>query len=183
MATLIFGASSPFNFCARAAEVDWTFTGQVGDGEEAQECFFDAKSVKKQDSGHLRVWTKCMLLRDMKDVDIKKEHNGRILDDAADRVLEKYKPKVSTIVEIDDDQVFQFNLFEVIADISSVEKSLGMLLEINCGEEMGRTLEIYVKKDGKSGFIDKPGVWHYIAPEGNEAIIYKLSCKSSQIIK
>jgi len=70
---------------AQALSVDWKFYGGASLGGDS-ECFYDAKGVVQGPDGHIRVWTKCLLQKDMDSIDIKKDFDGTILENTAQKV-------------------------------------------------------------------------------------------------
>ena len=165
---------------AQDSSVDWKLYGgasskQVG---ENQFCFYDAAGISQEAKGHIRVWTKCLLVKDMDQIDIKKDFGGQIVEGAAEKVHNHYVPPYAKIENSNFDQAIDIIRYEVTADVSDVEPSSRIFYELNCTDNMMRELDISVSENGKSGSIHKPREWQYIAPETNGSRLSKLLCPS-----
>ena len=159
---IIAGASAG---SAREIGVDWKFYGSASlpdDGHNV--CFYDASGVLREPDGHIRVWTKCLPHKNIDSVDIKKDFDGRILENTAEKVAHHYVPPIAAAETIDADQSMQITEYEEIANIGSIEPHAKIFYELNCPERMSRELSIYFQADGKSGSFDKPSDWKYIPP-------------------
>src|SRR6516164_231221 len=72
---------------ACATDVDWRVFGG-GAGRVPTLCFYDAAGVSRELS--MRVWTKCLLVKDMQAIDLKKDYDGRIWNATQQKVREHY---------------------------------------------------------------------------------------------
>ena len=108
-----------FASLARAADADWKMYGTASfDGGVV--CFYDANGVTRTADRHLRVWTKCLLQKDLDSVDIKGEFGGRIVENAARKVLDKYLPPIVVVENIDFDQAIVVIQYEETANLSGI---------------------------------------------------------------
>lgn len=163
-----------FASLARAADVDWKMYGTADDGSVV--CFYDANGLTHTADRHLRVWTKCLLQKDLDGVDIKGEYGGRIVENAARKVLDKYIPPIASLEKPNFDQLIAVIQYEETANVSGIQPNARFFYELNCSERMLRRLSTYVRINGRDGFDDKPSNWEYVSPEGNGARLLKLLC-------
>jgi len=160
---------------AQALSVDWKFYGGASlDGHS--ECFYDAKGVVQGPDGHIRVWTKCLLQKDVDSIDIKKDFDGKILENAGTKVALHYVPPIATVETIDVNQSIVITQYEETTNIGNFEPNANTFYELNCSERMLRELSVHFLVNGKSGSRDKPSDWKYVLPEGNGARLLKILC-------
>jgi hypothetical protein len=160
---------------AQALSVDWKFYGGAA-LDEKSECFYDAKGVVQGPDAHLRVWTKCLLQKDLDSIDIKKDFDGKILENAGQKVAHHYVPPIATVEPIDDNQSIVITQYEETANIGNIEPHSNIFYELNCSERMLRELSMHFLVNGKSGSFNQPSDWKYVPPEGNGASLLKLLC-------
>jgi hypothetical protein len=159
--------------------VDWKFYGgaQLGDGQA--ECFFDAAGVAKEANGLIRVWTKCLLQKDMDRVDIEKDYGGRIAENAGRKlVIETYTPPISKVESLNYDRVIDVTALEQTADIAPIEPVSRIFYELDCSKTVLRELSLYVKSGGKDGFVHEPSDWIYVSPETNGGRLVGILCST-----
>jgi hypothetical protein len=156
--------------------VDWKFYGGGPSDDGQTVCFYDAKGVTRMPDKHIRVWIKCVLQKELDAVDIQKDYDGKIVELAAQKVVEKYIPPIASVETIDQDQTVTIIGYEQIADVANIEPRARIFYEINCVDKMERELSIFIQGGGKTGFIDKPRDWQYLPPEGNGARLLKILC-------
>jgi hypothetical protein len=163
---------------AQVLSVDWKLYGAAAvDGSDL--CFYDAKGVVQKTDGHIRVWTKCLSIKDMNSIDIKTDFDGKILENTVEQLYHHYVPPYATIETTDFDQAEDIILSEEKANIGNVAPVSHILLELNCSERMMRELSISIHTtDGKSGSTDEPTNWKYVAPETNGMRLLQLLCQS-----
>jgi hypothetical protein len=158
---------------AQTLDVDWKVYGWASVGGDSA-CFYDTNSVVQRSDGHIRVWTKCLLLKDMDSLDIKKAFNGKILENAARKVSQYYVPPIAVVDQtIDLDRSIVITQYEETANIADVKPVARIFYELDCPERMMRELSIDL---GKRGSANKPSDWKYIPPEGNGAVLLKILC-------
>jgi hypothetical protein len=173
---------------AQGLSVDWKFYGGANLGDDAGGaklpdgkgiCFYDAKGVVVQKTdGHIRVWTKCLLQKDLDGIDPKTELGGKIVESAAERVAHYYVPPITTVEDtIDYDQSVTIVMYEQTANIGNLRPQSSILYELNCSDQLLRELSIDLQINGKSGSVHKPRDWSYIPPESNAARLAKLMCR------
>lgn len=85
---------------AQAADVDWKMYGTASDMGVV--CFYDAKGVVTRPA--LRVWTKCLLQKDVDSVDVNSELGKKIVDSGARKLIEGYVPPIALVEDMDGDQ-------------------------------------------------------------------------------
>jgi hypothetical protein len=157
---------------AQAADVDWKMYGGASiDGPSY--CFYDANTVTRASNSFVRVWTKCLALKELDGVNLDK----RILDSIATRVVAGYVPPIIVIGRMEFKQLPDVAAYEEIANISTIDPQAQIFDELNCSERMSRTLSVAIHTNGQRGFNNKPSDWEYVPPEGNNATLLKLLCR------
>jgi hypothetical protein len=160
---------------AQALDVDWKVYGWAfGDSV----CFYDAKGLVRRSDGHIRVWTKCLAYKDFDSIDPKEDPGKTIVENSAQKVLRSYVPPIAMVDEtIDFDKSIGIAWLEESANLSNIEPVARIFYEINCSEGMSQELSISLRdKNGKRGYLDKPGDWTHISPESNGARLRKILC-------
>lgn len=173
---ILFALAGPV--LAQAGGVDWKFYGGARIADEDSLCFFDAKGVNPLPENHVRVWVKCVLASDMDKIDVAKDFNGKIMEDAAQKVAHSYMPPIATVQDIDFNKSIAITTYEVIANKGYVQPQAKILYELDCSRLMLRELSLYIETGGKAGSIRKPRDWSYIPPESNGANLSKILCRA-----
>ncbi len=162
---------------AQAADVDWKVYGAANVDQKAEVCFYEANGVTAKPDTLVRVWAKCLLQADIKKIDVKKAFGGAILEESATRVAHHYLPPLATVEITNSDQIVDYTLYEVIADLATnLEPTGRMLYEIDCSEKKVHELSIFIRRNGATYSRNTPSDWQYIAPETNVARLAKLLC-------
>jgi hypothetical protein len=171
---IVIGASVGL---ALALDVDWKFYGgaTLDDGVFHQ-CFYDANGIVKQPDTHMRIWTKCLSVKDIDSIETNKEPFNKIVENAAQKIARGYVPPIIIINKIEFDKIADITAAEQIADISDIQPSSRILYELDCSQMMLRELSIYMQQEGKTGTSNKPRDWQYFAPETNGATLSKILC-------
>lgn len=163
---------------AQTLSVDWKFYGTAPTDGGYGACFYDAKGIVSRPNGYLRVWTKCLPIKDIDSIDIKKDFDGKILENTAQKIIRSYVPPLATVeTAIDFDQAMVITQYEETANLSSIQPLARIFYEINCSEQMLRELSISVRVEDKFGSRDRPEDWKYVAPETNGARMLKILCR------
>jgi hypothetical protein len=161
-----------------AQPVDWKMFGThtLPDGEAT--CFYDAAGVTRP-GGLVRVWTKCLLDKEISSLDFEHAFGGKIVKAAKRKANDRYLPPI-TIVEQDDnlDNALVIIVEEQIANMGNILPSARIFYEINCSEKMSRSLSTYVVDHGKKTSINQPTGWSHIAPESNGSRLFRMLCPS-----
>jgi hypothetical protein len=161
----------------RAAEVDWKAYGFPSfDGPNI--CFYDAQGVVRAAERHVRVWTKCLLQKDLDSLDPTSIAGRNIVESVARKIKAGYIPPIAVIHNLDFNQVIGIASYEETADTAELPLKAQFFYEINCAERMIRTLSVFIKAETGSGSDNKPSEWAYIPPEGSGANLQKLLCLS-----
>ena len=73
---------------AQGLSVDWKFYGgaSIQGNSDYDYCFYDAKGVAPTHDGHIRVWTKCLLGKDLDNIDVKTELGDRVVKNTAQKL-------------------------------------------------------------------------------------------------
>jgi|SRR5438105_14337267 len=186
---MLFGVIAGAACLAQGLSVDWKFYGGAKLGDDASGaklgddgkgiCFYDAKGIVAQKAdGHIRVWTKCLLQKDLDGIDPKTALGGKIIESAAEHMAHYYVPPIVTVDDtIDYDKSVTIVMYEQTANIGNLRPQSSILYELNCSDQMLRELSIDLQINGKSGSVHKPRDWSYIPPESNAARLAKLLCR------
>ena len=159
---------------AQAADVDWKMYGTAPiDGGVI--CFYESKGVITRPA--LRVWTKCLLQKDLDSVDPESELGKKIVESSAQKVASGYIPPIALVEDIDFDQGMGVIGYEETANLSNIQDQTRFFYELNCSERMIRRLSTYIRKLGKEGYSDKLSNWEYVPPEGSGARLLKILCR------
>jgi hypothetical protein len=175
IACIFLLAGVPLGF-AQTLTVDWKFYGTSTVDGDGHACFYEARSVDQAPDGHLRVWTKCLLLQSLDGIDVAKDFDGKVMEKAARKLVDGYVPPIATAETIRRDQLITITQYEETANIASFQPRSRIFYELNCSEKMLRELSIYFEADGRTGSIDKPTAWKHVSPETNGARLSKLLC-------
>lgn len=158
---------------AQGSNVDWKYYGGTPIAKEGfVSCFYDAKGVTKKSDGYLRVWIKCLSVKDIKAINIKKDFNGKIIKSVVKRVAHYYIPPIARVEDITFDEMLNIVGIEEIADIAYIQPKVSMYYELNCTDRKLRELSITIG----SFSSDKTTSWQYVPPEGNAANLLKILC-------
>jgi hypothetical protein len=156
--------------------VDWKLYGGVPlDGDSW--CFYEARGVIVRPDGHIRVWTQCLLEKDIDNIDIKNDLGKNIIENAAQKVASYYVPPIAVVEDIDVNQAMTITRYEETANISYIQPAARIFYELNCSERMMRELSTYLRApSGQGSSSDKPSDWRYVPPQGNGATLLKILC-------
>ena len=157
---------------AGAADVDWKMYGTAS-VEGGSVCFYDANIIR---TPGLRVWTKCLLQKDMDALDADSEIGKKIVESAARKVVDGYIPPLAVLEDISFDQAIGVIQYEETAKLSGIQPHARFFYELNCSERMMRRLSTYVRIKGRDSFNDNPSSWEYVPPEGTGATLLKILC-------
>jgi len=173
---LLLASQAATTGLAQAADVDWKMYGSASVPGPTI-CFYEAKGVTRTPDRLVRVWTKCLSQQDLDKVDIKEEYNGRIVERAAQKMVEGYVPPLAVIADdVDYDKATLITGYEETANIANIEPRARIFYELNCAERTLRELSINIAVAGKQGSAHSPNPWKHIPPEGNAARLLKLLC-------
>jgi hypothetical protein len=176
LAYILFCAVCTSALSAQELNIDWKFYGGASVDRDHSRCFYDAKGIVRGPQGQIRVWTKCILQKDMDSIDVEKDFDGKILELTAQKVAHYYVPPIARLETIDVDQSMTITQYKETANIANIQPHASIFYELNCPERMLRELSIYVQANGKSGSRNKPGDWKHVPPEGNGARLIRLLC-------
>jgi len=117
----------------------YNWTAQNSDGFPAV-CFYDANGVVHGSDRHVRVWTKCLLQKDLDGVDPKSEIGKKMVENAGRKIADIYVPPYALFHDIDHDQAIIVTGWEVVANLGGLQTRARFLVELNCSERMTRRL-------------------------------------------
>lgn len=159
-----------------AQSVDWKMYGWGSDPDGDNFCFYEAKGLDRRADDHIRVWTKCLLQKDLDSVNIKNDYGGKILENSAQKALKPYIPPIARVEDVDYDKSITISLYEETANIADLKEHMRIFYEFDCRERRVRELSMYIYYSGKTGSRRTPNEWAYVPPEGNGARLLKLLC-------
>jgi hypothetical protein len=149
---------------AQTANVDWKYFGRAvvsgKTGKIELTCFYDANSTDHPTSGHVRVWTKCMDEKDIRNIDDKSDLGKKIIEATAQKVAHYYVPPYTVIDDVSFDSMLTLVGSETVADLGYIQPFSRIFYELNCPEKMYRELSISML----SGSKDTPSNWQYTPP-------------------
>jgi hypothetical protein len=137
--------------------------------------FYEGKGVITRPA--LRVWTKCLLRKDLDSINPESELGKKIVESAAQKVVQGYIPPIALVEDMDYDQASDVIGLEETANLSNIQPQARFFYELNCSERMMRRLSTQVRTKGKDRFDDNPSGWEYVAPEGSAARLLKILCR------
>jgi hypothetical protein len=154
---------------AQAADVDWKVYG-FATVEVASVCFYDARSVVSLPGRQ----------QDIDRVDIKHDFGGKIVENAARKVVNHYIPPIAAVEEsIDFDKAITIGGYEEVANIADIEPHATMLYELDCSQRMMRQLSISMWLKGQFTSDATPGAWEFNPPESNGTRLMRILCGPS----
>jgi hypothetical protein len=164
---------------AIAQAFDWKLYGgaTMPDGETW--CFYDAASVISS-SRHLRVWTKCLLQKEIFKVNVDHDFGGEIPKIVARKIVDRYIPPIAIVEVIDLNKTMLVIGAEQIANIGNINPNSRILYEIDCSEKMIRELSVQFVAKGQQAFADKPGEWQHVPPETNGSRLFRILNRGAQ---
>ena len=174
---MLFSAVAAPACLGQGVGVDWKFYGGASIEGNSDFCFYDAMGLAQTPDGHIRVWTKCLLQKDLDSVDVKTEFGEKIVTNTAQKIITHYAPPIAEIENLNSDQIMQTIQYEETADIATFQPRARIFYELNCSEQMLRELSIFIQAGGKSGSRDKPSEWKYVSPETNGTRLLKILCR------
>ncbi|MGF6639488.1 hypothetical protein [Paraburkholderia sp. MM6662-R1] len=159
----------------KTPSVDWKEYGGFN-ASELNFCFYEANGIMRLASDHLRVWTKCLRQKDLDSVDTETDHGKAIVEEAARKVARYYVPPIASLQPLTAQQALTVTLYEVTADLGSLQTQASIFYELDCPKRMYRELSIYIPSSGKGRSEDTPTEWQFVPPEGNVATLLRLLC-------
>src|SRR5262249_40925023 len=115
--TVLFTTTSAF---AQGSTVDWKLYGG-GSGDVDTACFFHANGIVRRTDGYIRAWTKCLSLKDLQRIDLKKDYGRKISENAARKKANNYVPPLALVESIDKDVLIGLMYLEEVANIATIE--------------------------------------------------------------
>lgn len=169
LAVCILVRTSP----AIAADVDWKWYGGLASAIKGEEyCFYEERGLVRAGQNIIRVWTKCLLQRDLDAVSQKDIYWRAFIDMSASRIAHYYFPPIAKIEHLDSQQIEQIIAYETLADVSGISPDTQIFYELDCGQRKLRELHISVGTQS----TDVPTDWKNVPPEGNGANLISLLC-------
>ena len=172
MASILFTVMCVPAGMAQTLSVDWKFYGGAPiDGDTL--CFYEAKGVLQRPDGHLRVWTKCLLLKELDNINFESDLGKKVIENSARKVYKYYIPPVNIVQDIDFNQMLAIVRYEETANISYIQSRAQIFYELNCSERMLQELSIDILGSAPR---NKASEWGFVPPEGNAARLLKILC-------
>jgi hypothetical protein len=156
------------------AEVDWKMYGGLSAEPDGNEyCFYEERGVIRPQAHSVRVWTKCLLQKDLEAFPPDKPYYRAEIDMGASRAAHYYLPPLSTIERMKPDQIMQTSIYETVADLADYEPKARIFYELDCRQKRMRELSISVGNN----HIEAPMPWKDVGPESNGANLLELLCR------
>jgi hypothetical protein len=172
LASILFTVMCPPASMTQTLSVDWKYYGGAPiDGDTL--CFYEAKGVIRRPDGHVRVWTECLLLKDLDSIDIKSDLGKKIIENTVQKVARYYEPPIAVVEDIDVNQSAVIAQYEETANIGYIQPRAQIFYELNCSERMLQELSINIRG---SGSRNRPRDWWFVPPKGNGASLLKILC-------
>lgn len=141
--------------------------------------FFLQESVKRKLGPTGRVSTLTVWTKGLSAASVAK--TGQLpkagLDRAATKWLTGYDPPSSAVRKLSDDDRLAVIYWEEVADEQLVQPELKALVEIDCVNQVARTLSIVITHHGKTGLSDRPTAWGHVPPKSSAANLSSILCK------
>lgn len=140
--------------------------------------FFDAAGVIRRDNGHVEVWTKGLSQKAL----VRARNNPgsrvdrKIIDHATGKKVQKYRPPLSTVHELDDDKVMELLIDEAEANVADIVPKMKTLYELDCPNRLLRALSTAILLDGEPHYQETPREWRHVAPESSASNLLKFVC-------
>src|SRR5260221_6956924 len=83
-------------------------------------CFYEEKGIITQ-ANNPRVWTKCLLQKDLDGVDADSEVGKKIVDGSGRKVIKGYMPPIAAVEHMDLDQAIGVIQYEEAANLSNIQ--------------------------------------------------------------
>lgn len=91
---------------------------------------------------------KCLLQKDLDSIDVKKDFDGKILENTAQKVAHHYVPPIATVEIIDANQRMVITQYEETANIGNIQINSDIFYELNCSEQMLLELSMHFLVNG-----------------------------------
>ncbi|HXS05646.1 MAG TPA: hypothetical protein VN723_02565 [Rhizomicrobium sp.] len=172
MKRLAIAALSVLLLPGAGAATNWNWFGGTTIKGETEWSFFDSKSIKRSNDGHVQVWTKAIAQIDMN----KQKPTAAITGQAVDRLRHNYVPMAAHGSTFDKDQLANVIIYEAIANDGGVKARAEILFEIDCKGSMDRSLSVHIHDGTDVGSTENPGSWSHIVPETSAATLEAAVC-------
>jgi hypothetical protein len=158
---------------AQSGETNWQQYGWSRLGTLNVILFFDAAGIIRRDNGHVQVWTKALSAAAL---DHAINTDRKIFESAKQKVVQRYRPPITAVMELDSEKRTQVILDETAANFGSIEAANRVLYELDCTNRLLRELSIRLLVNGKLRSKDTPIEWRHVSPETVAADLLKLAC-------
>ncbi len=173
----------PVAVVAQTPNVDWKYYARIPVGSEVDQLFYNAGDVVQLPDGHIEVWTKGLLDKDVDAIEDSKPPNAlykQASDGVYKKMMNQYDPPYSTLGHWDKKWWLQIVMAEEIANIGKTEPRARVLYEIDCKNRMMRRLSIHISTKGQVSSNDHPTEWEHTAPETPAEALEALVCRRPQ---
>lgn len=167
---------------AQSGDSDWQEFGTEDFGKGGQlgvvVLFFDAAGAIRRENGHVEVWTKGLSQKAL----VRARNNPgsrvdkKIIDQVTDKKVQKYRPPLSTVRELDDDRVMELLIDEAEANVAGIVPKIKTLYELDCQNRLLRALSTAILLDGEPHYRETPMEWSHVAPESSASNLLRFVC-------
>ena len=165
----------------------WIVFGYTKIKKVGQFDFLDQAGIRRNSARHIEVWTKSLGQKALERILSKPETNkgadpqhDELIDTVAHRPTIYDSLQYEGVVNEKVDMGMRMNLMisEAIADKQMVQPLATALWEIDCTNNMARTLQVTLfNADGSVLSSDNGGSWTHTSPESNGSRLSALACK------
>ena len=132
---------------AQTSDTDWRDYGAADFGKNGGSLvmFFDAAGVIHRSNGRVEVWTKGLPRKAIdRLLSPSSTMHKKIFDVAEHRVTVGDRPPISTIIDLDKNELTLVLVSEAAANVGSIEATERILYELDCPNRMSRELSAMI---------------------------------------
>jgi hypothetical protein len=166
---------------SEASGADWKYLGgaTLPKGQQAI-VFYDSESIEYTKNKTIKVWTKSFQLSDF--ISVKNRNEHKVIEKTAAKYKSKYYPPYTLVnPKTGFDDYVEIIAWEEVANSFRIKARANVFFEINCANNMIRTLSIvsykYIGDIESRRNSSKTGAWNHISPKSNADTLHKILCK------
>lgn len=151
---------------------DWAYYATIDSAGGKQDFFFLRSDIKTTPDGHIRVWAKGLPDSELARV--------KLTEDQLQRTFGRIIAKPSSLPGITDDQKSVVAAYEVLAAVGNIAPKTRVLWELDCPNEMLRTLSMYLTNGSKHQDSNVTGQWMHSPPESTMSTLMAMVCPAGK---
>ena len=169
---------STTNTLAENSPYDWVYYAEMMQNNESYFLFYSSNSVKANQDGNLKVWTKAVATKDIqKSFTVNKTH---ITSDSKKTIT--LLPNHTEIYKLDNlnDTSMSLMFSEYVVNNFDVNQQTLLLNELDCKNEKLRVPAIRIYEGKNEPIVDdnQNSKWRYITPRTFDSLLMSLICKA-----